>query len=114
MYGKSVEQGSRYLMMKHLKPVAEVRAQVDEFVAKRFASRPVIAAHVRGSDKFIEDPLHEQRIAHVMKAVDFHFAKNPGSLVFLMTDSSPVVEAYRKRYRSEEHTSELQSHSFIS
>lgn len=97
-YGKSVVETIRYLMMKYLRPAPDVRAQVDEFVAGRFLNRPVIAAHVRGSDKFIEDPQHEQRIAYVMKSVDFQLARSPVGSVFLMTDSSPIVEAYKKRY----------------
>lgn len=98
MHGRPVEDTIRYVMATHLRPRAEIAAQAADFAAQRFKSTPVIGAHVRGGDKFVEDPHHEQRIQGIMKSVDFQLARSPRATIYLMTDSIPIIEAYRKRY----------------
>src|SRR5262249_55839587 len=51
LFGKSIQQIYCELIVRYLKPVPQVKEQIDEFQARHLGSHPFIAAHVRGSDK---------------------------------------------------------------
>ncbi len=98
MRGRSVEEIYVYLAAKYLRPRAEIVRQVDEFAAKNFGSRPVIAAHIRGGDKHLEDPQLQQKLAVYPQAIDHLAQGNPNARVFLLTDAAPVISEYQRRY----------------
>lgn len=97
-FGMTTEGVIRYLVAKYLRPVAEVREQVEAFAAKHFGSGQVIGVHVRGTDKFLEDPEHAQRMGMIPGAVDHLAGGDKSARIFLMTDSTQVVQMYQKRY----------------
>jgi hypothetical protein len=87
-----------YLVRKYLRPVASIIAQVDAFAAQHFAGRPVIAAHVRGSDKVMEDPTLKERNQDTPRTIEAFLATRPDAQVFLLTDDEQVRADYAARF----------------
>jgi hypothetical protein len=98
VYGGATEAALRYLVAKYLRPVPEIREQVDAFAAKHFGSDRVIGVHVRGTDKFLEDPEHNQRMGMIPGAIEHLAGGDRNARIFLMTDSTQIAAAYQKRY----------------
>lgn len=98
MRGRSIEEIYRYLVAKYLRPVVDIRQQVEDFAAIHFTSRPIIAVHIRGGDKYLEDPQLQQKLAVYPQAIEHVSQGNPNARIFLLTDAAPVVEEYRQRY----------------
>src|SRR6266404_2602265 len=55
MHGKPLDAVYRYLAEKYLRPHAELVAACDAFFDAQLAGAPFVAAHLRGSDKLLED-----------------------------------------------------------
>jgi protein O-GlcNAc transferase len=87
-----------YLTGKYLRPVADIAREVDDFASRHFTMRPVIGVHIRGADKYLEDAQLEQKLAVYPQAIEFLSRGDKQAKIFLMTDSSPIVEDYRRRY----------------
>jgi hypothetical protein len=98
MHRRSLDEVYRYLFAKYLRPVADIRQGVEDFAAAHFHARPIIAVHVRGADKYVEDPQLQQKIAACPQAIDFLAQGNPNARVFLLTDSTPIVTEFSRRY----------------
>lgn len=86
------------LICKYIRLREEVRAPIEDFYNENMKGTPLLAVHIRSSDKIVEvQHLHElnerypQEIDKILKA-------NPGMRIFLMTDCFEVLEEYRKRY----------------
>jgi protein O-GlcNAc transferase len=97
-HGKDTEATLRYLCEKYLRPLPDTRDEVESFMAERVRSRPVIAAHIRGSDKYKEEPQLQQKQAMFPQAIDFYSQGVPDCPILLITDSRPIAEEYQKRY----------------
>lgn len=100
MFGRPVEDVIRYLVGRYLRPVSDLRREIDEFASRQFGTGQVIAAHLRGTDKFLEDQQHAQRMAVFPQAIDHLCAGDRNAKIFFMTDSTTLLETYRKRYGS--------------
>jgi hypothetical protein len=98
VYGAPTETVIRYLVGKYLRPIADVREQVEAFAAKHFGAGQVIGVHVRGTDKFLEDQEHAQRMGMIPGAVEQLSGGDRNAKLFLMTDSTQIVQAYQKKY----------------
>jgi protein O-GlcNAc transferase len=98
MHGRHIVDVYRYLITRYLKPRPEIVGEIEAFEAAHFTQRPVIGAHVRGSDKHKEDPQLAQKIgsypATIAKFSEGHWFPH----VFLLTDSVPMREDFAKRY----------------
>lgn len=90
--GMSPEQMRRVIVGERLKLQPHLQEEVARFRVSHFGGKPVLAVHLRGSDKVVENAaLHEQNeqaIAEAGKWLD-----SPDHLVFLLTDS----EHYKAR-----------------
>jgi hypothetical protein len=98
MHGRDTETVLRYLFARHLRPLPDIRDEVESFAAAHFKGRPVIGVHIRGSDKYKEEPQLREKQAIYPQAIDFFSQSMPGAAILLITDSQPVVEEYRQRY----------------
>ncbi|HTY65593.1 MAG TPA: hypothetical protein VMH36_03005 [Alphaproteobacteria bacterium] len=85
----------RYLCSKYLHPVRDIQARVDDLFAAMFKGERVLAVHARGTDKIDENPdlgaLNRQLLHEAQTWAD----KAAASRVFLLSDSSALVTAFR-------------------
>jgi hypothetical protein len=95
--GKPLDVVYRYLVKKHLKPVPAITAQIDAFASAHFTG-PMIAAHVRGSDKLVEDDLLKERNKDTPAVVERFLADKPTGRLFLLTDDEKVKAEYAARF----------------
>lgn len=98
MHGRHVADVYRYLISKYLKLHPDIQTEIDAFERDQFKQRPVIAAHVRGSDKHKEDPQLQQKINSYPQAIAKFSEGHWFPHVFLLTDSTPIREDFSKRY----------------
>jgi protein O-GlcNAc transferase len=88
----------RELVKKYLRPRPQITAGVDSFASERFAGAPVIAAHVRGSDKVVEDAQLGEKNKSTVGIVSGFLTSRPGSRLFLMTDDEKIRADYAQRF----------------
>jgi hypothetical protein len=98
MFGRSVAEVYRYLIDKYLRPLPDIQSQIDLFAAAHFRDRPIIAAHVRGSDKHREDPQLAQKNAVYPQVIGQFSEGQWFPRVFLLTDSTAVQNDFVARY----------------
>jgi hypothetical protein len=96
--GVSVIDAIRLLYAKYLVPAADIAAEVDDFVAANFSPRPVLGVHVRNIDKALEDPSVATQMEQLMPMVEGYLIRQPDLRIFLMTDSSPVLDRYVAKF----------------
>lgn len=88
----------RQLAARYLKPKPPIVEAVDRFARQHFAGRRVIAAHWRGTDKLTELVGAEHLPREVQTRTDGLMAEFPEAVLFLMTDSAPLLHEARARY----------------
>jgi hypothetical protein len=92
-----LEEAYMGLLKKYVKPRREIVEKVEALEAT--LARPVLAVHVRGSDKSVEvkdlDAFHRAYQAAIDRAGG---AMGGSPSMLLLTDWAPVVAAYRARY----------------
>jgi hypothetical protein len=96
--GKGHIAAYRWLVDRFLKPRAEIAAEAEEFRGAHLAGAPTLAVHVRGSDKLGEIPDLGALIQEYHTHIDRAMREMPGCRIFLLTDSTPMLEAFRRRY----------------
>lgn len=100
MFGRDIETVLRYLFARYIRPLPDIRDEVGSFVAQHFKARPVIGVHIRGSDKYKEEPQLQQKQALYPQAIDFFAQRSPNCPIFLITDAEQIVKDYQQRYGS--------------
>jgi hypothetical protein len=100
LHGKSVDEAYRYLIGKYLRVIPEIRERADAFEKSKMTARPIIAAHIRGSDKYKEDAQLQQKLALYPQIIARLSGERWFTPLFLLTDSSTIREEYAKRYGS--------------
>lgn len=87
----------RYLRIK-----PEILGEVERYTSDHFAGRPIIGAHLRGTDKGTANAA--TRLMRIIGPreyfphVDRFLSDHDGARVFVATDQTQYVEAFRKRY----------------
>lgn len=103
-HGLGAEELLRRAMQKWLRPVAPVLEAVERFASEHFARRPgkpdaaVIALHLRGTDKVMEDPDLAAKNEELVRRAGEKLARNPAARLFLLTDTVKELAAARKRW----------------
>jgi hypothetical protein len=96
-HGKPYGEVFRLLAQKYLRLVPHILASIDEFHRERMSgSQPIIAVHVRVTDKFYE----ADEAPSLQAYFDIIDGDAPGWRIFLLTDQTQCVEAFRSRYGS--------------
>jgi hypothetical protein len=96
--GLSAEEVYRKLFAKYLHLKPEIAAEIETFWAEQMEGLPIVAVHIRGSDKFTEDPnlallnkLYRPVISKVLSSC-------PDARIFLMTDTEQIATEYQAVY----------------
>lgn len=85
LHGKNLAELHRYLAGKYLRPRPAIAAQSEAFFQARLAGTPFVAAHLRGSDKLIEDAQLDranQQYSTILRSFD------PSWRILLLTDDA--------------------------
>ncbi len=94
-FGQPLEALLRRLAKTYLKPRANILETVESFRRAHFGNGPVIAVHVRGSDKIIEydalDDLNERYFTLLDQ-------EDKAAKIFLLTDDERWLKRFRERY----------------
>ncbi len=98
LYGMETQQVYHYLFKKYLCLKQDVQKEIDQYAAKYFKDKKVLAIHVRGSDKITESTelynINQQYEVHINKFLD----NNSEIAIFLLTDSVGILEEYKRKY----------------
>jgi hypothetical protein len=96
--GLSVQQVYPELVKKHLRPQAAIIERVEAFASAHFKDTPVIAAHVRGGDKHVEDPLLTEKNTRTAALVGDFLRQRPQGRLFLLTDDETCRRSFSERF----------------
>ena len=96
--GLSVAQIYRWLIAKYLRPTPEIVAAVDAFATANFTGGPVMAIHIRGTDKHTETKPFGDLSAQYPALLDAMSARHPVNRMFLMTDEAGIAEYFRRTF----------------
>jgi hypothetical protein len=95
MHGKPLDEIYRYLVGKYLRLNAPAQAACDAFYARHLEGAPFLAAHMRGTDKILEDgnvyATHEACMAELA-------ALDPAWRIFVLTDDEPIAARLKALY----------------
>jgi protein O-GlcNAc transferase len=98
LHGATLEHATRWLVKKYLRLRPEIERDVNEFAAARFTQRPVIGAHVRGSDKQKEDPDLMKKIGAYPRAIQQLASGAWFWSLFLLTDWEPIRQEFARMF----------------
>ena len=96
--GKPLPEAYRALVRKYLRPRPRIADEVDRFSAVHFGGGPLIAVHVRGSDKVEEVSGLEATLRAYFEPLEAKLAARPQARIFLLTDDERVRAFYGERY----------------
>jgi hypothetical protein len=85
----------RHLIQAHLRPVPAVLAETEAFHRTALGGGPFVAVHLRGSDKFLEQPDLQKTID---TAFDIAATLEPSAPLFLLTDDQRVLGRALRRF----------------
>lgn len=95
---KSPGEVYRWLIAKYLEPRNDIRTRIETFYAQKMAGRIWVAAHIRGTDKLLDDPnlsaLHEKFPDLIRRGL----ARHPDAGLFLITDCALTREHYAELF----------------
>lgn len=97
-FGKHIDEVYRVLVDRCLRLQPEVRRLVDDLAGElglEDPSRPVLAVHVRESDKVLEDKNIANWNAQILEMARAQAAADPRLRILLITDSEPAVARYQ-------------------
>jgi hypothetical protein len=95
LHGSSVKACFKALFDRYLRPRPEILAAVQEFRERHLAGAPVLAVHLRGSDKVVELP----ELAAVNDRIMALIETVPESWrLLLLTDDACLAREMRRRY----------------
>ena len=98
MFGRPTTEVYRWVVTRYLRPRAAIVEAVDRFAREHFGERPMLAVHVRGTDKIAEDArLKDQYDSYPVPIGEWLLA-HPEGRIFLLTDSERTHEEHRRRY----------------
>lgn len=99
-FGSGPESIYRYVAKKYLRLQPRVVGEIDDFYAAHLAGRQILAVHMRGSDKITEiDKLHGINKLYYGE-IEQYLTDNPAAVIFLMTESAPILEEYKRRFKA--------------
>lgn len=96
--GMPLAQAYRALVRKYLRPRPEITAEVERFAAAHFGGGPIVAVHMRGSDKVEEVSRLEATLRAYFEPLDARLRAQPDARVFLLTDDERVRAYCAARY----------------
>ncbi|MFY9314689.1 MAG: O-fucosyltransferase family protein [Burkholderiales bacterium] len=96
--GAPLPEAYRALVRKYLRPRPPIAAEVERFAAAHFGGGPLVAVHVRGSDKIEEVSDLEATLRAYFEPLDEKLRAHSDARIFLLTDDERVRAFYGERY----------------
>ncbi len=88
----------RLMLKKYIRLRREVEKEINTFYDKNMAGKPMVAVHIRGSDKILEvSHLHELNQLYPTK-INSYLKDRPDAYIFLMTDCKDILAEYKNIY----------------
>jgi len=91
---KSPGEVYRWLIAKYLEPRNDIRTKIESFYSQHMAGRVWVAAHIRGTDKLLEDPNLSGLQERFPDLIRRGLARHPECGLFLITDCALTREHY--------------------
>jgi len=88
----------RQLFATYIRLRPHIADKIDAFWQQRMRGKKWLAVHVRGSDKLRELPALELHNRECLAYVDRVLRADASLSVFLLTDSQPILDEYRRRH----------------
>ena len=88
----------RYLFKKYIRLKTDIIEEIEQYRKQYIEDRQVIAVHVRGSDKILESSELNQINSQYHAQIEHHLARLPDAFIFLLTDSSLILDEYKQKY----------------
>lgn len=88
----------RVMLQKYIRLQPGIQREIDHFYQENLAGSPVIAVHIRGSDKVLEVPHLNELNKQYPAAIDRFLDAAPSARIFFMTDCFDILAEYKKRY----------------
>lgn len=98
LHGCSSRDLFSQMLRKYVKLQPDIVEEIDTFYNINMKNRPIVAVHIRGSDKISEvNHLHELNGRYPLE-IDKYLEANPSAHIFLMTDCRDILVEYEKLY----------------
>ncbi|MBU6411878.1 MAG: hypothetical protein KGS45_00245 [Planctomycetes bacterium] len=88
----------RRTLIEQVRPLPQHRAAAAEFTGRHFGNGPVLAVHVRGTDKTDEDPTANEWNQRFTMIADQSLKNGLVKSLFLMTDTAAAQDKWRKLF----------------
>lgn len=90
-----------YLYSKYIKLQPEINSEIEAFHQQHMKDKLMLGIHVRRSDKVVESsPSALQEIEkQCQERIDNHLSNSNNTQLFLLTDSTSVLDIYKDRYK---------------
>jgi len=88
----------RHLFKKYIHLKADIIEEIDQYRNQYIKDRQVLAVHIRGSDKILESSELNQINTQYHGQIEYHLARMPDAFIFLLTDSSLILDEYKQKY----------------
>jgi hypothetical protein len=89
----------RALLSTIVRPQAAHRAAAADFAIQHFTRRPILAVHVRGTDKVEEDPTANDFNHRLAAMADDALSSGRVQSVFLLTDTAAAQAGWKKHFK---------------
>jgi len=99
-YGQQPAAIYRALLSTTVRPLSIHRAAATDFADQHFARRPVLAVHVRGTDKVEEDPTANDFNHRLAAMADEALSTGRVKSIFLMTDTAAAQAGWKKHFQN--------------
>lgn len=97
-FGRNPDAIYRELIASSVRPLATHVAAASHFAQEHFINRPVLAVHIRATDKAEEDPASTQSNQHIFAYAQQIFASGHARSIFLLTDSASAQSQWRNHF----------------
>lgn len=97
-YGKDEQEIYSILFQKYFKVSGRLQQKINDFYEKNMSHKNWVAVHVRGTDKRVEHIKLDETNSAIYPYVDLVLKKNPHAGIFLMTDSTAILDEFKARY----------------
>ncbi len=101
LFGMNRQALYRYLYAKYIKLQPAIEAGIEVFYQQHMKGKSMLGIHVRRSDKVVESSSAGlQEIEKLcLERVDRYLSRSRDAHLFLLTDSTAVLDIYRERYQ---------------
>jgi protein O-GlcNAc transferase len=97
-YGKNEQEIYSILFQKYFNVSNRLRKKIDDFYEKNMSQKNWVSVHVRGIGKRVEQIKLNENNSAIYPYVDLVIAKNPNIGIFLITDSTAILNEFKTRY----------------